>query len=241
MTLWADEQLPVPVGLERYAQEAELIDREIGRLLQGLREQGLAERTLIVVSNDHGEGLWNHELPGHVEQLYGEAVHSPALVYLPGRIAPQLVDVPAQHVDLLPTVLDLLGLPAKPDVQGQSLAGALRGLDGNSTSRGAASALSPDRELYLQTFPPEAGADKRALLRGRWKLITTEPGGRRELYDLAGDPAELVDRSAERPDLVNPMAARLAELERLVGRPAVQGPRPDAVSQEQMRALGYVQ
>jgi arylsulfatase A-like enzyme len=240
MSLWADEQLPVPVGLERYAQEAELIDREIGRLLQGLKVQGLAERTLLVVSNDHGEGLWDHDLPGHVEQLYAEAVHSPAVLVLPGRIAPQLVDVPAQHVDLLPSVLELLGLPPKPDVQGRSLVPLLRGADGRPVDSAAAAKLPWDRELYLQTFPPEAGADKRALLQGRWKLITTEPGGRRELFDLAADPAELVDLSAERPELVQPMAARLAELERVLGRPASSEPRPDAVSQEQMRALGYV-
>jgi arylsulfatase A-like enzyme len=237
-SMWAIEEISVAESRERYAQEAELVDQEVGRLLQALHDRDLAGQTLVVVSSDHGEGLWDHGQPGHVEQLYQEAVHSPVVFHLPDTIAPQIRDVPAQHIDVLPTLLELLGLPPKPDAQGQSLASLITRPDG--------SAIAPPnpkldhRPIFLQTFRPEATAERRALVLDGWKLIYSETTGRRQLYRLPSDPGERHDLSAERPDLVQAMEERLVSLEKAnTGAIAPEKPA-SALDEERLKALGYV-
>jgi arylsulfatase A-like enzyme len=237
LSMWAMEELPVPESRRRYAEEVELVDSEIGRLVQALVERGMIERTLILVTNDHGEGLWDHRRPGHVEQLYEESLQSPFILRMPQFIRPRLRQVPGEHVDLVPTLLELLGLPPKPDAQGRSLASLLHGAEGEPLGAPAAGLLHRDR--FLQTFRPEASAERRALVRDGWKLIVSETTGRRELYHLPSDPGEQQDLGPQRPELVASMEARLAALEAATTGTTAPAPEASAAEIERMKALGY--
>lgn len=118
------------------------IDAEIRRLLDGLAERGLMRDTLFVVTSDHGEGLGSHpDVPNsamHGTTLYESVLHVPLVLSHPA-IAPRRVPAVTEGIDVVPTVLDLLGWPVPADLPGRSLAPALRGEQ------------LPDRDVFAET------------------------------------------------------------------------------------------
>ncbi len=109
--------------LHRYYNNLRLLDAQIGRMLEALEARGLRERTLVVFVGDHGEAFDQH--PGnrtHSRESYEENLHAAAVLHFPARLPPYRVAEVTTHVDLLPTILDTLGLPWDPDrLQGESL------------------------------------------------------------------------------------------------------------------------
>jgi arylsulfatase A-like enzyme/phage tail protein X len=112
-----------------YEDEVLWVDRHVGRLLAGLEERGLAEEAMILVTSDHGEGLWDHRHRTHGKDLYEEQIHVPLIVRWPATfaIAPQRAAARVGHVDLPSTVVKALGLAAPLSWQGHDLAIAARG------------------------------------------------------------------------------------------------------------------
>jgi arylsulfatase A-like enzyme len=171
-------------------------DRAVGAILDRLDEAGLAERTLVVVTSDHGDELLDHGGLVHGHTLFEEMLHVPLLVRVPG-VAPAVVDAPVQIGDVAPTLLAAAGLPPLP---------AASGVDLVAVARHGAS--SPDWTAHLDTppLPP-----LHALGRGRWKLIRSP--ARDALFDLESDPRERVDRSAD-PAAAEPLAELRMRLDR---------------------------
>jgi len=215
-----------------YREEVEACDREIGRLLDALRAAGRLDRTLVVLTSDHGEGLGDHELMGHVHQLYDSLLRVPLIVSLPGRLpAGRVVEEPVALVDLLPTVTDLLRLPDVAPRAGRSLVPLM-------LAEGAAERAA----IVAETYRPEAREDLQAVVEDGFKLIVRPGGGAAELYDLGGDPGESVDLAGQRPELAR-------SLEESLGRRLAEARRrartadPGALTEdelERLRALGYV-
>ena len=96
--------------LIRYDAELLDTDRAIGQLFKGLRELGLADDTLAVVTADHGEEFLDHGFVEHAWTLYEESIHVPLLICAPGSLAPARVTTPVSLVDLVPTVTMLQGV-----------------------------------------------------------------------------------------------------------------------------------
>ena len=205
-----------------YDGEIAAADAIVGRFLDHLRQRGLYDRALVVLTSDHGEGLGDHGEDQHSILLYTEALRVPLMVKLPqGRRKGETIEEPAQLADIVPTVAGLLGLDI-PALPGRSL------LDLGGAG---------DRHLYAETLYPRLAlgwSELRSLVAGRWHLIQ---GPRAELYDVSRDPRETHDLAATEPDA----AARLrAALER--EHPLVL-PSPEAVPPEvaeRLAALGYV-
>lgn len=147
----------------RYDAELANMDHHVGRLLDVAR--GMPGRTLVVVTADHGEGLGDHGEPLHNRYLYNATQWVPLLVSLEGVIAPRSVTEPVSHVDVLPTVLELLGLSA-PAGHGRSLAAALR--DGEAPERRAIYA-----ESLVWALERGEGYEVRSVSHGHLKLIET--------------------------------------------------------------------
>jgi tetratricopeptide (TPR) repeat protein len=196
-------------------------------VIRRLQETGLLDRTVVVVTADHGEGLGDHGEPNHGLFLYDATVAVPLIVHTPwglrGRSRTQ-----TSGADVFPTLLDLAGLPPEPGIDGGSLARAL---------------LDPGADLgraaYSETYYPRfhyGWQQLRALRRGGRKLIEAP---RMELYDLAADPGETrnvyraYDKAAE--DLRVALATRAGDA---AEAPARQG--LDAATRERLAALGYV-
>ncbi|HEX9730619.1 MAG TPA: sulfatase [Thermoanaerobaculia bacterium] len=228
-----------------YDAEIAFADHQLGRLLAAV--DALPGRTLAVVTADHGEGLGDHGEDAHNRYLYDSTLRVPLVAALAGQarggVEGSVVDVPVAHVDVLPTVLELLGV-AGGDVAGRggrSLAAALRG----------AAAPEP-RPIYGETLEWTLGIDRgiavRALVDGRYKLVRSDveedDGGFSvlELYDLEADPAEtanLARHDAPRRDrLAQALAAWTRRLE-AEAYPA-EGYHLDPETLEGLRSLGYL-
>jgi choline-sulfatase len=220
-----------------YRTEIESVDERVGWLLAELERGGRRGSTLVVFSSDHGEGFLEHGMVFHSDKrLFEEFVRVPLLVAGPGIERGRRHADPVSHLDLLPTLRELLGLPPCASDQGRSLAKLLRGevdalpaaahyISGNSRAKGYAALVAEGHKLLL------------------------DPEGAR-LYDLALDPGEQRDVAAQKPELAARLRAALdaatAEDERRLAARASRADaelleRTEAETLEQLRALGYVQ
>ena len=211
----------------RYDASLRQVDRDIDRFIQGLKARGLWDKTLVVVTADHGELLGEHGLLGHTQGLYEPIVHVPLLIHDPARPATrgarlgQLVE----RIDLTPTILHEAGAAADlASLQGRSLVPLLNG-EGAAWRTVAFAASKRNRP---QADGPEI--DERIARGDRWKLHWYLYKDRYELYDLASDPGEERDVSVEHPEIVARLSFELIKnLERT--RPHAPG-SADAASSE---------
>ena len=231
LELACNQELPQLEQKHRYDLEVEYADREIGRLLDFMEQRHLLDNTLVVFLSDHGEGLADHNHFGHISQLYNSLLHVAFIMAYPGRLPEgRTIDEPVGLVDVLPTVLDLVGLQPPDRISGASLLPLIRGAGG------------PPRSIVAETYRPEAFQEKRALVQDGFKYIHSWLDDREweELYDLAADPGELRDLSKIEVDRVATMRAALqARLLEAVAADVMEAElsRQDI---ERLRALGYV-
>jgi len=211
-----------------YAGEIAFADAQVGRVFDVLDQRHLWEDTTIVVAADHGESFGSHGEQGHGIFVYQDVMHIPLIVRTPG-VKPRRIGGVTSLVDVMPTVLDLAGAPAR-SVDGTSLVPLLTG-----------AARTLDRDAYAESmYPARFGwSPLRALRDGRFKLIEAP---RPELYDLEADPSEQENLYARRPALAAAMARRLSAIGR--GWPSTQAaPTTSPTStdvRERLAALGYV-
>jgi arylsulfatase A-like enzyme len=233
---------PASPEIARYDGEIAFADDAVGALLDALAESGLAERTLVVVFGDHGEGLYDHGHMAHGLHVYDEAVRVPLLFRFPGRIpAGRVIAGPASLVDLAPTVLALLGREPAAGLAGLDLAPALLG---NAE-------LDPKRPIFLYrrhydgdtTFGDVTPrGEKLAIREGHWKYIEGGEEPARELYDLAADPRERMNVVTGQPGRASALAAQLRAWRSEHERPA-SAPRRALSEADRagLEALGYAQ
>ncbi len=154
-------------------------DRQLGRLLRGLARRGRLARTLVVVTADHGEELWDHGKFFHGQSLYDELLHVPLLVRFPDVGHGRTVDALVRSVDLVPTIAATMGRPA-PAGDGTSL----RALAAGTKERTA-------RVAFALVSHAEPRTPERQAVRTRTqKLIRDVSDGALQVYDLLADPKE---------------------------------------------------
>lgn len=227
-------------SVRNYDGEIAFTDREIGRLLESLERLGLADHTLLVVTADHGEGLMDHGHMGHGLSLHEELVRVPLLLRWPGQILPgRRYAEPVELVDIVPTVVDLIGATRVANrFQGRSLAALLRGQRSPEPNRPVYWVRRPFTKDFVEGIRVKGSLS--GVRQGKWKLVEATEPPRRELYDLETDPRERVNRLHDRPDVAARLGDVLAEWRR--GQPAA-GPTSglsDSVRRA-LQALGYVE
>jgi len=189
---------------DRYDGEVAFTDSHVGRVVAALEESELAERTIIVVTADHGEAFMEHDIRYHGQRLWEEVVRVPWLFVVPG-IEPRRVKERVSHIDLAATVHDLLRVDPPPQVGGRSLVPAITGAD-----------LAP-RPVFIEQPPGEHIEEMYALIDGDYKLIQSVVGNRFQLFNLTADPGETRDLAREEPDklaeLKDALALKRASLE----------------------------
>jgi hypothetical protein len=188
------------VSPEEIACVTDLYDGEVRRMddyfeeiLKILDETGAAQNTLVVVTADHGEELFEHGMVGHASTsqrgtLYEEEIRIPLLIRFPGRIGPGIrIDRLVRNIDIMPTLLDLLQIDPPPGLQGRSLAPLLEGGDLPEAPAICETTLGG----YLAT-EETASQHMKCVRTARWKLTALFGGPEPvfSLYDLAADPAE---------------------------------------------------
>jgi len=189
-----------------YDGEIAYADESMGTLLDRLRALGVYERTLVVFASDHGEGLGEHHEDTHSILAYNTTLHVPLVMRIPGGPAGRVVDERVGTVDIVPTVLDLLGLAVPDGIHGRSLE-PLVGL-GN----GEAEALRP---YYAETLSPRllnGWGELRGIFFGGFKYVH---GPEPELFDLEEDPGEIINLVDKRPKVVTELHHELGEFMRI--------------------------
>jgi arylsulfatase A-like enzyme len=171
-----------PVDL--YDHEIRYTDEQIARLVAHLQARGAWGKTIVVVTGDHGEGFGEHGIEFHGYHLYAAQTRVPLIVRVPG-VAPRRVQLPVAHVDLLPTLANLVGAPAAADMLGRSVLGELSGAAG----------FDPDADrTVFQEVSFEGPTERRAAATKKWHLLyNMVPDNTWELYDLEKDPGETRD------------------------------------------------
>lgn len=169
--------------IDRYRNALHYADAAVGQLVDGLRARGLERQTVVVLVGDHGQAFGQHQGNfGHTLRIYEENVRVPLVISAPGAVrGPVRVPGLASHLDITPTVLDLLGLAPDAGHQGLSL---LRG----------------GRETVY--FFADASLGLLGLRDGQWKYIHETDSGRSRLFDLDTDRHESTDLAGEHPELV---------------------------------------
>ena len=229
-----------------YDAEILFTDQHIGYVLDALDRNGLMERTLLVVTADHGEEFFEHGGKGHRRTLFDEVLKVPLLFRLPGRIPAGLrIEQQIRHVDVMPTILSLLGVGVETPVSGTDVASWLAGEAGDAVPD-AVSRLVHGENVYVWISVRTEGYKY---------LVNHRPDRRREvLYDLARDPHEQepvasrfvqgTERLDELDGLRNVLAT--AESRATTLRDTLGGTASDRVDvpedvEERLRSLGYIQ
>lgn len=226
-------------------------DRDmIGPLLDVLRRKGLYDRTMIVLTSDHGEEFYEHGGWNHTHSLYDELIKVPLIIKMPqGRHAGRLLDPIVRLTDIVPTILDVVGAGYDPaSLDGRSLMPILEGRE------------SADRPFQAE-FPDnvvEVNIPQRvALSEGQMKLVLNQPFTPKhiaffspdpripdpvELFDLAADPGEHHNLAGDpaRAATVRELVRRAQEIGRLIPKREGGRSKVDPGLERQLRALGYI-
>jgi arylsulfatase A-like enzyme len=183
---------PDDYDLGRYLNNLAMVDRELGRLFAGLAERGLDKDTVVLVTGDHGEAFGDpHQAWGHGSRVYDECSRVPLMVWSPRLFAQgQRTRIVGGHVDINPTIADVLGAEPSPTWRGRSL------FDEHRTGRAYFYAANDDYLLGVRE--------------GKWKYIYNATRGRDELYDMEADKDELTNVAPGHAELCQRLRQRLA-------------------------------
>lgn len=232
-------------AVAHYDAEIAYADAAVGELLKTLEQMGLLETTIIVLTSDHGESLGEHDyFFEHGAYLYEASVRVPLLVAAPWALpAGGVVEEQVRTIDIVPTVLDLAGIPIPDGLQGVSLvpraAGRVKGEPPLAYSESGRNFYAENPRQHL----PGTAGKWRMMRSDRYKLIRIPKRGGPdwELYDLVADPGETRNLYGANPEAA---ADLKQELERLIETDPdrddrAEPPLPEGLEQH-LRSLGYV-
>jgi len=210
-----------------YDAEILYMDYHIGLLLQKLKAWNLYDNTLIIVTADHGELLGEHGLFGHGYYLFQEEIHVPLFIKYPGtEFSPDRTDVRIQLNDIMPIILDWLGLPIPSGIQ-------------------AGVPPKIGHPILAETYPQHSSSRNghwRAIFEGDFKFIWNSKGNHL-LFNLKNDPLENKNLKADNLELAKRMMSELHRyLSKLPGPgPASEAQDVDKHTKDALKSLGYVE
>ncbi len=213
-----------------YDGEIAFADAQVGRLIGFLKDKGLYQNTVIVLSGDHGESLGEHGEKTHGFFIYNATLHVPLILHLPRGATVKTVSEPVSLADLMPTVLETLKVDVPSQVQGRSLLSLM-----------TAKKEDESRNLYAETFLPRLHfnwSELRGVETGNYHFIDAP---KPELYDLAKDPGETRNLYPQKKAVAEEMRARLETLIRqyTAGQELAEKASLDPALMERLKSLGY--
>jgi arylsulfatase A-like enzyme len=204
--------------VDLYDEEIRYFDSQFGELLDLLDELTLSERTIVALVSDHGEEFFEHGDAMHCRNLYDTQIRTPVILRVPGEL-PERIDANAQNLDVVPTLLDYLGVDPAP-----------ARLAGRSLRRNPV----PDGPVFGWWRHSHSVVDRNL------KLVVNIDSEETLLFDLERDPAEKRDLSSERPEDVTRLRTLLDSWLTSTRPRGTQLVPPDRV-EEQLRAIGYLE
>jgi arylsulfatase A-like enzyme/Flp pilus assembly protein TadD len=215
-----------------YDGEVAFCDEYIGVLLASLKELNLDSNTLIIFASDHGESLGEHDENGHAIFVYDTTTRVPLIFSYPGVIPEgKVIENQVSLIDIMPTILDLLGIKKNKEIQGRELARLIKG-----------NQKSWDLPAYSESFYAKLHfnwSQLQAYYVGDWKYIkSSEP----ELYNVKDDPTELINLAKAKTDIVNQLNKQLQGFLKKTGAPEKKETKAeiDKETKEKLMSLGYI-
>jgi arylsulfatase A-like enzyme len=232
-------------AVAHYDGEVAYADLAVGDLMKTIEEMGLLDRTLVVITSDHGESLGEHDyFFEHGAYLYDPTVRVPLVMSLPSRLpSGAVVESQVRTIDIMPTILDAAGLPAPAGLQGESLLALARGRGGQPPLLAYSES---GRNFYRENprQPIDGVAGKWRMIRSdthKLILIPDDPEPIWELYDLRADPGETQNIWDSAPEAGEPLReALLAILGSDPRRDDREDPPLPPELRDHLRSLGYV-
>ncbi len=219
-------------GLSNYDGEIAFVDRQIQRVISWLAKNNRLKNTLVVIVGDHGEAFQEHQETQHGLFIYDTTMKVPFLLWntyiLPPEVRNHIYSSPVRLVDLMPTILDLMGLSA-PEIQdGQNLIPLMK--------------KKPEWTLpcYAESRYPHLAygwAPLESVVLGEWKYIEAP---RPELYNLKDDPGETINLIKTNPDMGNRLREEIKTLISMMNITEADPLTLDADMMQQLESLGYV-
>jgi arylsulfatase A-like enzyme len=225
-----------PHAISQYDGGIAYMDAQIGKLMDWLKEQRIYDNTMVIVASDHGEAFGERNHTGHANSPYQNLLHVALMVKYPAfspAPAGTVVDAPVSLIDVASTVLNVVGSPVAPTMQGQDLRQA------NPAA---------DRKFFAETFPcatlqsPECphGCIARAVYSWPYKFITST-NGRRHLYNLSTDPDETRDLFHTDPQQAQQLNTDLRTWMKTFPTHSHQKLQLNPEALQRLKSLGYVQ
>ncbi len=204
-----------------YDEEISFVDREIERFLSGLEARGIEDETIVILTSDHGEEMFEHGGFEHGHSLYNEVLRVPLIVWDPNALPGRRLE-PVSLVDIAPMILDAVGVEIPAGLHGRS-----------------PFSLPPANRLIVAEGTL-VGAEKQMAISWPLKLIREVENGRVQLFDLTTDPKE--SRELVDAGLVRSLTAALdARLKKKGGHSGSAPAELDPSTVEDLRALGYLE
>jgi choline-sulfatase len=215
-----------------YDGEIAFADSQVGRLIDWIASQGLAKKTIVIAVGDHGEGLGSHGEAEHGYFVYDYAVHVPFIVRLPVA-GLRGVRVPAQvrTIDLVPTLLELIGAGTPSNIDGESLVPMVAHPSREGPKFAFSESMSPPMQYGWSALY--------SLRTQRYKYIEAP---KPELYDLREDPDEADNRLTRLPEVARELHAELEKIQKgmSAAKPEAQEANIDEETMRRLASLGYI-
>ena len=216
-----------------YDGEIAYTDSYVGRLLAELERLNLWDNTMVVLTSDHGDEFFEHGQKGHRKNLFGTTLNVPLIIKWPARSSPATrVDVPVSLVDVVPTILEVTGLPPLEWTRGTELL---------SLIDGSPSAVRYRFASLFDRLKAVVGGDLKLI--SRWSP-TAQHGERPQLFDLRHDPNERNNLAADREDARTRLSHAQSQWLAIAEHDArsVEGIEfePDPELADRLRSLGYI-
>ncbi len=216
-----------------YDGEIAYVDQLIGEFLSFMEEKRLLEKTLIIFTADHGESLGEHKESAHGFFIYDAAIRVPLIIRFPEKkLSPLLIKNRVRSIDIMPTILNLVGKDIPGNVQGESLLSLIFGQE-NVDEPGA----------YTETYWPNyhyGWSELKSLSKDRYKYIDAP---KPELYDLFEDPGEKNNLVNKKASLGHQMKRELDALIEKYSAEGIEEKGPQTLDNDslvKLQALGYI-
>ena len=210
-----------------YSGEVAFVDAQLGILFDFLKKSRLLEKTIVIITSDHGEAFGEKEEWTHGFFAYDNTIHIPLFLFYPG-IEPKMVRENACHIDIFPTVCDLLGLPVPEHIQGESLLPLIAGRERQK------------KQIYFESLSPHFKMDCAPLqgfIQGDIKFIDLPI---KEVYNLDTDPKEEMNLAptSDIPRLVKDLETLMKSQKGKGTKPKLKGKDADIL--HKLKSLGYI-
>ncbi len=217
-----------------YDGEISYADKYIGVLMNKLEELGLTDKTLVVLTADHGESLVDHHyFFDHGAYIYESSIRVPLIFKYPAKLNHKRIFSKVRTIDIMPTIFDMLQIKNKEPIQGKSLLPLIRN-----------EIVGGDLPIFSQTYQIDKKInamvlDKVSIIKENWKLIKNKYY--LELYDLSSDPEELTNLAMIKKEKTRELSNSLKDykFQELPGKYSLEG--IDKKSKEILKSLGYFQ